>query len=224
MLNYLIQGLGYGFVAAVQPGPFQTYVLSQTLNRGWQRALPMALAPLLSDAPIILLMTLLLSQIPIWLERFLYVAGGLFVLYLAWGAFRTWQRFDPTAPVKTTPTQQNLLQATLTNLLSPGPYIFWSVVTGPILIDRWRAAPINGLGFLISFYTAMIASLSILIMIFGLSRRLGPKVNHALLGVSAIALAGFGLFQLWRGIMGILPTQTSSISLHPPTCLFPHLW
>ena len=58
MLGYIAQGLGYGFAAAVQPGPFQTYVLSQALNRGWRRALPMALAPLLSDAPIITLMLL----------------------------------------------------------------------------------------------------------------------------------------------------------------------
>jgi len=34
----------------------------------------------------------------------------------------------------------------------------------------------------------------------GRGRSLGPKVNRALLGVPAIALAGFGMYQLWLGL------------------------
>ena len=64
MLAYLLQGLGYGFAAAVQPGPFQTYVMSQALERGWRRALPAALAPLISDGPIIALTLLVLTRLP----------------------------------------------------------------------------------------------------------------------------------------------------------------
>ena len=70
MLIYLIQGLGYGLAAASQPGPFQTYLISQTLTRGWKRTLPAALAPLVSDGPIILLCVLVLSQVPAWMQEF----------------------------------------------------------------------------------------------------------------------------------------------------------
>jgi len=203
MLTYIIQGLGYGFAAAVQPGPFQTYVLSQALNRGWRRALPMALAPLLSDAPIIALALLVLSQVPDWLQRSLYIASGLFILYLAWGAFKAWRAFDADAPLEANPSQQGLFKATLMNMVSPGPYIFWSLVTGPILLEGWRETPALGIGFLTGFYTAMIASLATLILLFGLAKHLGPKVNRILLGLSAIALIGFGLYQLWRGILGV---------------------
>jgi len=202
MLGYVLQGLGYGFTAAVLPGPFQAYVLSQALNRGWRRALPMALAPLLSDAPIITLMLLVLSQVPDWMERFLYVASGLFILYLAWGAFKAWRTFDADATLEVSPPQQGLLKATLMNMLSPGPYLYWSLVTGPILLEGWREAPALGIGFLAGFYVAMIASLATLILLFGLACHLGPKVNRILLGLSAIALTGFGLYQLWRGISG----------------------
>jgi threonine/homoserine/homoserine lactone efflux protein len=202
MLGYILQGLGYGFTAAVQPGPFQTYVLSQALNRGWRRALPMALAPLLSDGPIITLMLLVLSQVPDWLQRFLHIASGLFILYLAWGAFQAWRTFDADAPLEVTPPQQSLLRAALMNMISPGPYIFWSLVTGPILLEGWREAPANGIGFLTGFYAAMIACLAALILIFGLAKHLGPKVNRILLGISVIALTGFGLYQLTRGLAG----------------------
>lgn len=202
MLVYVIQGIGYGFTAAVQPGPFQTYVIAQTLNRGWRRTWPAAFAPLVSDGPIIVLVLLVLSQVPDWLQRFLYIASGLFILYLAANALRGWRNFDATHVVSAEPGQQSLFRAAIMNALSPGPYIYWSLVTGPILLTGWREAPANGIGFLVGFYVAIIASLGGIILLFAAARHLGPKVNRALLGISAIALACFGLYQLWLGILG----------------------
>ena len=69
MLGYLILGITYAFTAAVQPGPFQTYLISQTLSNGWRSTLPAAIAPLLSDGPIIILVLLVLSRMPGWLEQ-----------------------------------------------------------------------------------------------------------------------------------------------------------
>jgi len=81
------------------------------------------------------------------------------------------------------------------NALSPGPYLYWSLVTGPILLAGWRKAPVNGIGFLVSFYATIILSLIAIIVVFerhdGLDR--GQSV---FVGVSAIALASFGLYQL----------------------------
>ena len=198
---YLAQGIGYGFAAAVQPGPFQTYIISQTLERGWRRTLTAALAPLISDGPIIALALLVLSQVPDWLGRFLHIASGLFVLYLARGAFIAWRDFT-NSPAAEPAGRQSVLKAALMNMLSPGPYIYWSLVTGPVLLAGWRQAPTHGLGFLIGFYAAMVLSLGGIILLFGTARRLGSKVNRAMLGVSCLALAGFGLYQLWLGIWG----------------------
>jgi threonine/homoserine/homoserine lactone efflux protein len=88
----------------------------------------------------------------------------------------------------------------LINALSPGPYIYWTLVTGPILLRAWREAPLYGLGFLGGFYVTIVLSLMAIVVVFGTARRLGPKVNRALLGVSALALLGFGIYQLWLGI------------------------
>jgi threonine/homoserine/homoserine lactone efflux protein len=201
MWFYLLQGIGYGFSAAVQPGPFQTYLISQTLTRGWKRTLPAALAPLVSDGPIIALCLLVLSQVPLWLQRFLYLAGGLFILYLAYGAYRSWKNFDSNIPSPETGTQQSVLKAALMNALSPGPYIYWSLVTGPILLKGWRETPVDGIGFLAGFYMTIVASLVIVILTFGTAARLGSKVNRVLLGISAVTLFCFGVYQLWQGII-----------------------
>lgn len=202
MWLYIIQGIGFGFAAAVQPGPFQTYIISQTLLRGWRRTLIAALAPLVSDGPIIALCLIVLSQVPRWFERFLYVAGGLFILYLAYGAYKSWKTFDEKIPEDDSTASQSIWKAALMNALSPGPYIFWTLVTGPILIRGWRESPTLGVGFMLGFYLTIIASLSAIIIVFGKAREIGPKVNRALLGVSAFALFFFGLYQLWLGITG----------------------
>ena len=200
MWLYLLQGIGYGIAAASQPGPFQTYLISQTLTRGWKRTLPAALAPLVSDGPIILICVLVLSQVPVWMQRILYIAGGLFILYLAYGTYNSWKNFDSHLPADATGTQQSILKAAVMNALSPGPYIFWTLVTGAILLKGWRETPVNGIGFLIGFYVTLISGLAALILIFGTAAKLGSKFNRMLLGISAIALTCFGLYQLWLGI------------------------
>src|SRR5215212_2305954 len=193
MWLYILQGIGYGFAAGVQPGPLQTYIISQTLLKGWRRTLPAALAPLLSDGPIIAICLFVLSQVPGWLQRILFIAGGLFVLYLAYGAYQTWKNFNPELPSPKSGTQQSILKAALVNTLNPNPYIFWTLVTGPILLAGWRNTPVYGLGFLLGFYATFILSLATMILIFGTVRQLGPKINRVLLGFSAVALFFFGL-------------------------------
>jgi hypothetical protein len=74
------------------------------------------------------------------------------------------------------------------------------LVTGPILINAWREAPRYGIAFLAGFYITLISGFSAIILLFGVARELGPKVNRVLIGISAITLSLFGLCQLWLGI------------------------
>ena len=201
LLVYVAQGMSYGLAAAAQPGPFQTFVLAQTLRRGWRRALPIALAPLITDGPIIALMLLVLSQLPPWMARALSIGGGLFVIYLAWGAYRSWRDFQGT-DLEDLSAPHGLLKAALINALSPGPYIFWGTVTGPLLVAGWRENPRYAVGLLAGFYVAMVGTLVASIVLIGTARRLGSRLNRALLGISAVVLVGFGLYQLWSGVVG----------------------
>jgi len=198
MLPYLVQGFAYGVAAAVQPGPFLTYLISLTLRSGWRRALPAVFAPLISDVPIITLVLFVLSHIPAWWVQVLRIAGGGFLLYLALNALRAWRDYDPQA-IQTPRAANNLLRAALVNLLNPNPYIYWSLVLGPLLLTGWREAPANGVVFLLVFYLTMISGMAGIMLLFAFTRRLGPQVSRALLGLSALALAGFGLYQIWVG-------------------------
>jgi threonine/homoserine/homoserine lactone efflux protein len=197
---YLLQGATLGLSASATPGPFLAFLLSQTLRNGWRHTLPAALAPLISDGPIIALVMLVLTQTSDWLLSLLRVVGGLFILYLAWGAWRAFKTPGITSEIPKEATQQNLLKAALMNALSPGPYLFWSVLAGPIVLEGWRQSPVLGLGFVLGFYATLIGGFAVFVIIFATASQIGPKVSRILSGVSAAALLVFGLYQIWTGL------------------------
>ncbi|MBC8478396.1 hypothetical protein H8D51_02520, partial [bacterium] len=152
--------------------------------------------------PIILLVMLLLRQVPLFLQRSLYIAGGLFLLFLAWRSWYNW-RFHPGEDTSAAVNSDNtLLKAVTMNFLSPGPYIYWSLVAGPIFLTGWREDPANGIAFITGFYLLMVATLAAIIVTFGLSRKFGPRVTHIILGVSILTMISFGGYHIWLGICG----------------------
>ncbi|MCB8924729.1 MAG: LysE family transporter [Ardenticatenaceae bacterium] len=205
MFLYLLQGLGYGGAAAAQPGPFQAYLLSQTLKNGLRSTLVAALAPLMSDGPIVLLVLLVLTQMPDWFVAALRFGGGFFLLYLAYKAFRSAREMVVTAVTQpTTEKRQSIREAALMNMLSPNAYIFWSTIAGPIFLEGWRQAPTHGLAFMIGFYGALIGGFMGFVVLFGVLGQASPKLNRVLGFVSAVALFGFGLYQIWLGAQRFL--------------------
>lgn len=199
MPAYLLLGATYAFAAAVQPGPFQTYLITSTLTQGWRRTLPAVLAPLLSDIPIVTLVLLVLAQVPPSVVTALRLAGGAFLLYLAAGAFVAFRTYEAPRIDRTTHPARTVLNAAVVNLLNPNPYLSWSLVLGPLLLQAWRTAPANGVALLASFYVTMIASTALILIPFAGARSLGPRIGRAMVAVSALALAAFGLYQLWAG-------------------------
>ena len=200
MFSYLIAGITFAFAAAVQPGPLQTYIISQTMKKGWRATLPAAFAPVLSDIPILALVLFLLSAMPDTFIIILRLAGGLFLLYLAYSAFKTWRQFDADKTAADESGRQTLFKAVFVNLLNPAPYLGWSLIMGPIFLKGWNIAPSNGIALIAGFYVTMVLTLIGLIMLFGFARRLGPQVSKIMIGLSALLLLAFGLYQLWVGV------------------------
>ncbi len=203
MLAYLIIGITYGFAAAAQPGPFQTYLVSRTLSNGWRRTFPAAFAPLLSDIPVALLVLLVLGQVPVSFERWLHIGGGLFILYVAFGAFRSWRRFNPGQVPESHSTQKSILDAVVVNLLNPNPYIGWSLVMGPLLLKGWREARSHGITLIAAFYGSLIPATLAIVALAAAARGYAAKANKMLILISAIALLCFALYQLWLGFASL---------------------
>ena len=205
MFLYFLQGLTLGISASTSPGPFQAFLLSQTLQNGWRRTLPVSMAPLLGDIPIVLLILLVLTRTPDWFLNGLQIAGGLFLLFLARGAFLSLRtRVDVSTEVLQAPLHQNFFKGAFMNSLSPGPYIFWSVLAGPIVLEAWRQSPGLGMSFVAGFYGTLISGFALFVILFATAGHFDPKFSNGLRGVSAVALLLFGLYQLWTGIFGLV--------------------
>ncbi len=203
-VTYLIIGSSYAFAAALQPGPFQTYLISQTLTNGWRRTFPAVFAPILSDLPILCTIPLLLRRIPgIFLDAF-QIAGGFLLFYLATGAFRAYRTFQERVGAGERPAHRTLLKAALVNFLNPNPYLSWTMILGPLLLRAWDRAPADGIGFLVAFYGTMVVASTAILFLFTCARTLGPRITRMLVAVSAAALCLFGIYQLWSGSASIL--------------------
>jgi threonine/homoserine/homoserine lactone efflux protein len=200
MFVYLFFGITYALAAAIQPGPFQTFIISKTLENGWKKTLPAAFAPVLSDGPIIVLVLFILSKIPSELIRFLQIGGGLLLLYLAYSSFRSFLNFDNLNKPEENKTDSTLIKAVLVNLLNPAPYIGWSLIMGPMFIEGYNQNAINGIALIGGFYITIVLAQMGIILLFGLAKNLGPKVTRITLGIASVGLAGFGVYLLWQGV------------------------
>lgn len=197
MLAFVLPGIGLGVSAAVIPGPLLAYLFSTILTRGARLALLVVLAPLLTDAPIILLMTFVLGQLPPTALQLIQVAGGCLLLSIAWGASQPMQS-DSLLAVSTDGAARSrgavrvLLTAVLMNLLSPGPWLFWATVNGPLLLSALELSVIHALAFLLAFYGVFLGGLCVWIALFHRLRQVSVRYLPSLILASALILLWFG--------------------------------
>lgn len=198
MLEYLLIGGGFAFAAAVQPGPLQAFLISRVAATGWKRTLPACLAPLISDVPIALLVLLALGRLSVTAQHLLRASGGGLLLYFAYVAMRQWR--NPSALDGHRSAPRTLFAAVLVNLLNPNPYLGWALVLGPSALAAWREHPAHAVALVCAFYGTMVAMLALFILLVGTVRFLSPRAQRGLIAVSALALAGLGLFLLVTGV------------------------
>jgi threonine/homoserine/homoserine lactone efflux protein len=95
-------------------------------------------------------------------------------------------------------------RAVLMNALSPGPYVFWSVLAGPIVVDAWKTVPMSAVAFVAAFYLALIGSFLVVVVLFGLLARGGERVQRIVVALTGAALVGFGIYQAVQGVSTLL--------------------
>lgn len=134
----------------------------------------------------------------------LRLVGGLFLLYLAWGAFRTYRGAAETVAAPPSAAHKTLLEAAFVNVLNPNPYLAWALVLGPLLLEAWKKSPSYGVALVAAFYLTIIVATAAIIVLAALARSFGPKVSRVLVGISAVALFCFALYQLYAASAALL--------------------
>ena len=201
MNNYVLFAISYAFACVIQPGPFQAYILSQSLAKSWRQTFPLAFAPLISDIPVIIIVLLVLKKLPHAALPILQCCGGVFLLYLAISAYKDW-RIYYLVKEKEVRIQKSFFKAVIVNLLNPNPYLGWSLVMGPLLIKAWGNNPIRAVVLLIAFYGTMILGTFGMMILFSCARNLGSRISRMALLISVVALVFFGFYLIWSGAIG----------------------
>jgi len=170
-MQFLVSGAAFGAAGGVSPGPTTTLVIAQTLRHGLREGLKVAIAPLLTDTPIILVSLLLTRQVSADpLLALISFVGAAFLLYLAYESFTA-------KPLDLTPQDVkpgSIGRGMLANFFNPHPWIFWLTVGGPTMQRALDSSALAALLFLVGQYTLLVgAKMAIAVIVDRGRKRLG---------------------------------------------------
>lgn len=206
MLSLLATGLLLGFWAGVAPGPMLALVVSETLRHGVRAGVQVALAPLLSDLPVVVASLWLVGELANYTPAFGLLAcfGALLVGWLGWRSLRS---HGADLDVDSAATG-SLRRAVMVNLFNPHPALFWFAIGAPLTIGGLQHGIQGAALFVASFYLLLVGSKVALAWLVGRSRQLlrGGGYIFAMRALGAL-LIGFALLLLrdGLGLLGVLP-------------------
>ncbi|HCY87249.1 MAG TPA: hypothetical protein DHV36_19105 [Desulfobacteraceae bacterium] len=168
MSHYLMMGLVLGLSAGLAPGPLLTLVVSETLAHDMRAGIRVALAPLISDLPIVAVTMVVLAGLSQFntVLGIISLVGGAVILKMGWAGLKTsgvTLDYSDKAP-------RSLSKGVLVNVLSPHPYLFWISVGGPAVTRAWQISPGAAVGFVFLFYLLLVGSKVMLAVLVGRSR------------------------------------------------------
>ena len=213
MFNFLLTGIILGLAAGFSPGPLLTLVISETLQGNIKSGVKVALAPIITDLPIILLTLLLSTQ----LSRFqpvlggFSILGGFFVAFLGVQCLRTKGVELDLENVKS----RSLSKGVIVNLLSPHPYLFWFSVGAPTVTKAMEENVFFPFAFIGGFYIFLVGSKILLAILVGRYRGFltGNKYVYAMrfLGFILCVLALY----LFRDGLNLISVDMETFGLGP---------
>lgn len=199
----IFTGILLGLSAGLSPGPLLALVIAETLRHDIKAGIRVALAPLITDFPIIVITVFVLNH----LSRFhiilgcITLAGAFLVLFLGYDSFRV----KPLEVNTTLARQRSLLKGIFVNAMSPHPYLFWFSVGGPILLKLLEKQWITGILFLCGFYFFLVGSKVAIALLVNRSRSfLQGKSYLVIMKILGLLLIGFSFFLFQEGLVLLL--------------------
>jgi len=153
---FLFTGILFGLVAGISPGPLLALVIAETLTHSRKEGILVALAPLVTDLPILFISVFLLSKFSHshFILGAISLMGALFIGYLAYESISVkagrlnLQKIEP----------HSLRKGIIANFLSPHPYLFWIAVGAPMTLKACEVNLLSACLFILGFYLFLVGS------------------------------------------------------------------
>jgi threonine/homoserine/homoserine lactone efflux protein len=206
IITYLAMGAVFGLTAGISPGPLLTLVISETLRHNKSEGLKIAITPLITDIPIVLLTIFLISKMSgsdIVLGT-ISILGGIFIAYLGFDSIRS--KGLALKPGNLRP--RSMRRGIIVNMLSPHPYIFWLMVGGPVTLRAYQASQAAAIAFIVAFYAMLVGSkVSIALLVDRSKAFMRNRVFVWTLRILGMVLMMFALLLILEGLnyFGLLP-------------------
>jgi threonine/homoserine/homoserine lactone efflux protein len=155
-ISFLFSGIIFGLVAGISPGPLLVLVISETLRHGKKQGTLIAIAPLVTDLPIVLVSVLILARVSHshLILGVISIAGALFIGYLAYDSITA----KPISTGVITIQPKSMRKGIITNFLSPHPYLFWMSVGAPMILKAYHINLLSSFFFIAGFYVLLVGS------------------------------------------------------------------
>jgi threonine/homoserine/homoserine lactone efflux protein len=168
MIEFISAGTLLGLAAGVTPGPLLVLAITETLRHNVKAGIKVAIAPLITDVPIILLSLLVLDRLANFkaILGCISIFGGLFVLYLGYESLKT---RGVELNLEST-NSHSLKKGVITNALNPHPYIFYLTIGAPIIIRAFNHNVLSAVSFVGIFTFFLVGSKVALALVVERSR------------------------------------------------------
>ncbi len=196
-MKALLFGVSLGWAAGISPGPLMMFVITTALKKGARAGMHVALAPFLTDTPMLIVGVLTASVLSGGgALTALTVAGGVYLIWLGVSELRHLE----AARIESVSGAGDLRRAVWLNLTSPHPWVFWLTVGGPFVARADTG--LEAAGFLAGFYVLLVGTKLVTAFVVGSnSHRLPDRVYRWLVLSGAAGLVLFGVLLLVDAIV-----------------------
>ena len=190
-IPFIISGLVFGLGGGLTPGPLMTLVITESLKHGTKEGLKVAMAPLITDLPVVFISIFLLSRLS---ELNLVIGtisilGAIFLVYLGYESLT----FKGIEIDTKTFKSQSLRKGILANIFNPAPILFWISVGAPTVLKGYEVSLMASVYFIFFMYLCLVGSKLLMALLVGKSRQFLKSRNYMLiiktLGVILIVFA-----------------------------------
>ena len=167
-IPFLFSGIVFGLSAGLSPGPLLTLVISETLKHDIKEGIKVALAPLLTDLPIVLITLFVLSRLSNMLPVLGVVSllGCAFLSYLGYESI-SFRGVDIDIEQS---KPQSLRKGVIANCLNPSPYMFWFTIGALLVLKALKISLFSASLFILGFYVCLVGSKVLVAIVVGKSR------------------------------------------------------
>jgi len=198
-MTFLTIGIVLGLSAGFTPGPLLTLVISETLQHDIKSGVKVALAPIITDFPIVVITLYILTKISHFnsILGIISLLGAFFLLFMGYSNLRIRGVEFKGEDVK----PKSLIKGILANALSPYPYLFWFSVGAPTMTKAMNHNSIAAVAFLGSFYALLVGSKIILALLVSKSKYfLTGSVYIYIMRFLGLILCIFSLALFYEGL------------------------